>query len=326
MLRTALLLAGCIVAVPVAASAVEPTTTLPPPPDWYESALAFVPNDHVAGHAFDGIDGDIGLIAIYPSSENDPKTPGSAFARGKLLSVQIVTKDGKRISTNGEVAPRGPNSALYGVPKPGNMRNEEYDYDEAHKALFAKTASLPEGTMPCDIRGYSIDKDRNGLNVRSAPDAKSKALGTLPPPYTFKNRSKMENTPDGGWLTEFSIIGFKNGWFLIEGATPPGKTYEDERVYPRNHPKPYAGRGWVAASKVGAQYANGATLMGGLYQAPHADAKWTPAKNAFGGEISADGGPKRVLACSGYWALVESHDNIRGWWRRLCSNQVTNCS
>jgi hypothetical protein len=66
--------------------------------------------------------------------------------------------------------------------------------------------------------------------------------------------------------------------------------------------------------------------MGGLFQAPHADAKWTPAKGEGGSPISADGGPKRVLACSGYWALVESHDNVRGWWRRLCSSQVTNCS
>jgi hypothetical protein len=66
--------------------------------------------------------------------------------------------------------------------------------------------------------------------------------------------------------------------------------------------------------------------MGGLFQAPHVDAKWTPARNSFGSEISADGGPKRILACSGFWALVESHDGVRGWWRRLCSSQVTNCS
>ena len=66
--------------------------------------------------------------------------------------------------------------------------------------------------------------------------------------------------------------------------------------------------------------------MGGLFQAPHIDAKWTPALNEYGGEIGADGGPKRILACSGLWALVESHNGVRGWWRRLCSSQVTNCS
>jgi hypothetical protein len=82
----------------------------------------------------------------------------------------------------------------------------------------------------------------------------------------------------------------------------------------------------VAANKVGANYANGDTRMGGLFQAPHADAKWTPAQRKLGGTLDTDGGPKHILACSGLWALVESHDNVRGWWRSLCSNQVTNCS
>lgn len=41
---------------------------------------------------------------------------------------------------------------------------------------------------------------------------------------------------------------------------------------------------------------------------------------------TTDGGPKRSLACSGLWGLVESEDGVRGWWRALCSNQVTNCS
>ena len=105
---------------------------------------------------------------------------------------------------------------------------------------------------------------------------KARVLGTLPPPYRLK-MGGSENTPEGGWLTEFRIIGFKDGWFLIEGASPPGKDYEDEKKYPRSAPKPYAGRGWVAANKVGANFANGGTRMGGLFQAPFVDAKWTQA-------------------------------------------------
>ena len=72
--------------------------------------------------------------------------------------------------------------------------------------------------------------------------------------------------------------------------------------------------------------ANGGTRMGGLFQAPFTDAKWTQAARKLGGPLDTDGGPKRLLACSGYWGLVESEDGIRGWWRGLCSNQVTNCS
>ena len=66
--------------------------------------------------------------------------------------------------------------------------------------------------------------------------------------------------------------------------------------------------------------------MGGLFTAPFIDANWTPAQRELGGTLDTDGGPKRILACSGVWGLVESHDGVRGWWRALCSNQVTNCS
>ena len=176
--------------------------------------------------------------------------------------------------------------------------------------------------VPRRVVGRSRSK---GLNVRAEPSVKARILGTLLPPYRLK-MGGSENTPEGGWLTEFRIIGFKDGWFLIEGATPPGKEYEDEKKYPRNAPKPYAGRGWVAANKVGANYANGGTRMGGLFQAPFVDAKWTTAQRKLGGTLDTDGGPKRILACSGYWGLVESEDGVRGWWRSLCSSQVTNGS
>ena len=123
--------------------------------------------------------------------------------------------------------------------------------------------------------------------------------------------------------TEFTIIGFRDGWFLIEGAKPPGKEYEPDR--PLKFPKVYAGRGWVAANKVGASFANGATRGGGLFQAPHVDARWTRVPDRHGNEIGPDSSPDRILTCSGLWALVEKN-GVRGWWRNLCSNQVTNCS
>ena len=162
------------------------------------------------------------------------------------------------------------------------------------------------------------------LNVRAEPSGKARVLGTLPPPYRLKTGGS-ENTPEGGWLTEFRIIGFKDGWFLIEGATPPGKEYEDEKKYPRNAPKPYAGRGWVAANKVGANYANGGTRMGGLFQAPFVDAQWSRQRK-LGGTLDTDGGPKRISPAA----------DIGDWWKAmtacaaggvaLCSSQVTNCS
>ncbi|MDO8981339.1 MAG: SH3 domain-containing protein [Afipia sp.] len=328
MTRLAVLLASVVI---VAQAAAQPVTQPPVQPEWFAGAVTFMPDGYVAGMGFAADNTDpadtkalTGYIAAYPKTANDPKTPASAFDAGHMLVVTLNRVDGKLKAVSGELRPRD-KAMIIEVARVISAARDETEYDALNAELQAKAKSLPAGTMPCDLHGWSDDKDPKGLNVRAAPDAKSKVLGTLPPPYKFKAKNGSENAPDSGWLTEFAIIGYTDGWFLIEGAQPPGKDYEGD-AYPRNHPKPYAGRGWVAASKVGAQYANGDTRMGGLFQAPHTDANWMPAKTQFGNEISADGGPKKVLACSGFWALVESHDKVRGWWRRLCSSQVTNCS
>lgn len=326
MIRIAVFLIAFSVTAPAIA---QPVTPPPAQPEWYASATALMPDSYVAGSGFGVVSTDptdtkalTGYIAAYPKSANDPKTPASTFDAGHVLVVTLSRTDGKLKAASGELRLRDA-KLISEAERVVSAARDENEYDKLNAELLAKATSLPAGTMPCDLHGWSNDKDPKGLNVRAEPSTKSRVLGTLPPPYKFKTKS--ENVPDGGWLTEFAIIGFRDGWFLIEGAQPPGKDYEGDD-YPRNHPKPYAGRGWIAANKIGAQYANGDTRMGGLYQAPHADAKWTPARNEFGGEISADGGPKKILACSGFWALVESHDGVRGWWRRLCSSQVTNCS
>jgi hypothetical protein len=297
-----------------------------PEPAWRPGALALVPAGYVAGEAWRIDEAAMtGLLAVYPAQADNPKSPGSVFAARQVLVVKLARKDGAIQALSAEIKPRD-------EPTRGNRGTtmtdpdgDEADFAKQHAGLAAQRATLPAGTEPCDLGAWSADKDPKGLNVRAEASAQACVLGTLPPPYRLKTGGS-ENVPDGGWLTEFRIIGFKDGWFLIEGATPPGKQYEDEKKYPRNAPKPYAGRGWVAASKVGANYANGATRMGGLFQAPHADARWMPAQRQVGGALDTDGGPKRIFACSGRWGLVESHDGVRGWWRSLCSNQVTNCS
>jgi hypothetical protein len=196
----------------------------------------------------------------------------------------------------------------------------------ASSASWAQEASakrpLPPGTQACDLSAWSADPDPRGLNVRSEPSASAPVLGSLSPPLRPKD-GDAEVEP---YRTEFRIRGYKNGWFLIEGATPPGADYEDPASYPKDHPKPYSGRGWVAASMVGASYANGGTRAGGLFAEPSARSPWTAAREKDGSPISVGGFPKRIFACSGTWAEVESHDAVRGWWRSLCSNQVTNCS
>lgn len=295
-----------------------------PEPVWRASALALVPAGYVAGEAYrTDAAGVTGYLAVYPANSDDPKTPASVFAPRQTLVVAL-TPDATR-ALSAELKSRSDPTRGNRDTTMTDPDGEERAFEKRHAELAAARAALPEGTEPCDLGAWSEDKDLKGLNVRAEPSVKARVLGTLLPPYRLKTGGS-ENTPEGGWLTEFHIAGFKDGWFLIEGATPPGKTYEDEKKYPRHAPKPYAGRGWVAANKVGANYANGGTRMGGLFQAPYVDAKWTPAQRQLGGALDTDGGPKRILACSGRWGLVESHDGVRGWWRSLCSNQVTNCS
>lgn len=308
MQKTALLAIAVVASLVTAAIAQSE-----PEPAWRATALALVPENFTAGEAYRTDEAALtGYLAVYPTGANDPKSPASMFAPRQMLAVKLGKSDGSLRALSAELKPR-------------DRDDDADDFAKTRAELVAKRAPLPDGTEPCDLGAWSNDPDPKGLNVRAEPSVRSRVLGTLPPPYRLK-MGGAENTPDGGWLTEFRIIGFKDGWFLIEGATPPGLKYEDEKKYPRTAPKPYAGRGWVAANKVGANYANGGTRMGGLFQAPFTDAKWTQAQRQLGGPLDTDGGPKRLFACSGYWGLVESQDGVRGWWRGLCSNQVTNCS
>ena len=276
---------------------------------WRASALALVPSGHVAGNAYRTDEAAMeGLLAVYPASADDPKSPASAFAPREALVVKLGKRDGALHALSAEL-----------MPRTDNPDDTSDDLAEPQARLAARRGELPPGTEPCDHKGWSIDKDPAGLNVRAEPSTSAAILGKLPPPYKLK-LGGAENTPEGGWLTEFHIIGYRSGWFLIEGASPPGKAYEDDARYPRNAPKPYAGRGWVAANKVGAAFANGAIPEGGLFQAPHPDARWTHAEGVTVGDS-----PARIFACSGLWALVETN-GVRGWWRSLCANQVTTCS
>jgi hypothetical protein len=310
--------------LPLAAPATaQPTPTrTPDQPAWYESALRFVPPGYVAGYAIRSDEQKLkGIVPVFPATADDPAKPASAFDRGQVLDVELKRNSNAVEAASATLRPREPSET--GAPQGTSSSDQTRQFIDINRAIQTRFKNLPPGTMACNFGAYSIDKDRKGLNVRAEPSARAHILGTLPPPYRFK--AKGNNVPEGGWRTEFLVIGTKHGWFLIQGAKPPGQEYEDARVYPKNHPRPYAGRGWVAGNKIGANFANGATRMGGLFHAPDADARWRRVTDRLGNEIGADTSPDRILACSGLWALVEKN-GIRGWWRHLCSNQVTNCS
>ena len=201
-----------------------------PEPAWRASALALVPAGYVAGDAYRTDEAAMtGYLAVYPANANDPKSSCSVFAPRQVLVVKLAKGDGGLRALSAELKPRA-------VP----IGDDETISRSCTPNSRKGARRLPDGTEPCDLGAWSEDRDPNGLNVRAEPSVKARVLGTLPPPYRLK-MGGSENTPEGGWLTEFRIIGFKDGWFLIEGATPPGKEYEDEKKYPRNAPKPYAG-------------------------------------------------------------------------------------
>lgn len=205
----------------------------------------------------------------------------------------------------------------------------------AFSALAASMAvnaqPLPPETMACTISGYSIAKGRTGAPVRAEPNANAKVLGRLAPPQKATSDDNYElAVADGVWRTEFQVIGYREGWFLIEKALHPYDDPDRRSVLGRRSTggvKTYTGRGWISLSEVGGKYTYYHRTMpnGALYSEPDADSKRLPAKNGRGFDIQGGNSPKTVLGCSGEWVKVESHDGVVGWWKGLCGEPIGDC-
>jgi hypothetical protein len=235
----------------------------------------------------------------------------SAYDENSLLVAKLAWRNNQLVADSTTITTR----------KPGD--EPELDiYREMDEDARKAAKNLPDGVEPCSLGAWSIDTDPKGLNVRAAPDSKAQVLGIVPPPRKMpKSREAFGPEPV---RSEFKIVGAKDGWFLIDKIEAPGVPYDE--VYPRNLPQPFKGRGWVNGRMVGAALANGGLPEGRLYASPHVDSASQEIMDKHGNRIGADTPPRRLLACSGWWGLVEMDGGQRGWWRSLCSNQVTNCS
>ena len=168
----------------------------------------------------------------------------------------------------------------------------------------AETVDIPADIVACHLEGISRDADPSGLNVRAAPSLTAKVIARLP----IQPRIASGSNP------EFKILGFKDGWFLIEGAN-----YGDYGDPPP--PKPlYAGKGWVHGSKLGGGLVSGA-MSSALWSEPRDDAPPATAKPKDGDYVQV----RSLLACKGEWVKVNSNIGT-GWAFGLCSNQVTTCN
>ena len=175
---------------------------------------------------------------------------------------------------------------------------------------FVPAAGLPGGATGCASNAWSADRDPRGLNVRAGPSSSARVVARLP-------------GPRNGYGIEFRIVGFKDGWLLIEGAEDP----DYDGAAPRGRTI-YGGRGWVSAKLV-----SGSVAQGDLMSSPHHDAAVTLrlSGDVDGAHYGADSVPiKRILECRGSWTRVEVEDppsrrSHAGWVSRLCGNQVTTC-
>ena len=154
---------------------------------------------------------------------------------------------------------------------------------------FVPAPDLPPNVTACSTGGWSADHDPKGLNLRSGPSSAAKVVATLP-------------GPRGGYGIEFRIVGFEDGWFLIEHAEDPD--YDDKAPAGQTV---YAGRGWVSGRLVTSSIAAGSDLMA----SPHYDAATILTLSGETGGVSygADSVPiKRILGCREGWTRVEVED------------------
>jgi len=158
-------------------------------------------------------------------------------------------------------------------------------------ALAAPARSAPGSQKTaCDISAYVIDRDPNGLNVRSAPSSGARVIRTV------------SNAGSG----VARITGQSGAWFRIARITDA----ETDAVL-------FRGDGWVHGSLLGLDVANGDPR---LYEA-------AVARSRMVAKLVADQSGVTLIGCEGGWAKVRAAGRT-GWLSPAgqCSNPLTTCS
>ena len=149
----------------------------------------------------------------------------------------------------------------------------------------------------CNVRGYVIDKDPQGLNVRSGAGTKYKIIGKLP---TINEIAPFE----------VKIAASKGNWVMIT-----------EAIDPRNVKKiAFQGRGWVYAPLLGTSpRAYGYPVS--IYAQPNRNSQKLAVIPA---NMTAT---VKLDSCYGDWVKIE-YKNIKGWLapEDQCPTQITTCS
>jgi hypothetical protein len=151
-----------------------------------------------------------------------------------------------------------------------------------HTIGASAQAPLPAGVTACKFAALVKDREPGGPPVRDAPQQDGREVGRLP--ATDDNR---------GQLPEIQVIGFKDGWFLIEGADYPES----------DSSQLYTGRGWLEGKFVTTRLFRDTLKKAPSNESPdvshlHGTREGIPYQ-PYGLEV------QRVLGCSGPWLEVE---------------------
>ncbi len=182
----------------------------------YRETLKAAPNDAAPDVVY-LLAADAAGVAVY----SPDKVPVSRVfgCSGRWLEVEIrlpgaKTLTGEPASANGIV--RGWTDRTCTDPDVDKQcEPRQFDYP---------WSPLPSGITECSFVAFSNDPDPAGLNVRAEPDRNARILGRLPPPID----------PRGGIFSGATVIGYKKGWFLIEGGfqrRSGSSTIETESVF-----------------------------------------------------------------------------------------------
>ena len=182
-------------------------------------------------------------------------------------------------------------------------------------SAYAQGAEIhvPKGPAKCTLGGWTNNAIGEGIAVRAAPAANARSLGRLP-----------TGAADYEYSVTFRIIGARNGWLKITGASDDYNVNEGKPVRPIDR-----GTGWIPADS--ARFA---------VQSQHGYDRADAEGNLV---MKLDDWPRieRVLSCDGEWALLdvdigprEEIDSAtlaeqvrtgRGWFRGVCAIEETTC-
>ncbi len=203
------------------------------------------------------------------------------------LLASSCTNQPTSTSNNPSPAPAIATSSPTAQVSPAQTPSPETASKAASKLAVAPSAP----NVPCEFSAYVIDKDPNGLNVRSGPGSNHPVIG------------KLDN-PDPG--------------VVVEIAACQGEWVQIAKVDGGNNSK-FQGKGWVYASLLGTSTRGYETQ--GVFLYTKAD------KNSKTLSKLPPERTVKLLGGSGKWMQVE-YQGVRGWLAPGddCSLRETSCS